>query len=382
MPSIAAQHKSETNTIQDPLNLNQETEMKKSYNLENEMANRAKINLPPVIFGTSGLGNLFVALDEQVKLDIVSECLRLADGKVVFDSAGKYGAGLALETLGRCLTQLKAPPENVIISNKLGWLRTDLTTDEPTFEPGVWKNLKHDAVQKISYDGIMECFEQGNEFLSGYHAQMVSVHDADEYIATAGNARQSEELYEDVLDAYQALYELKKQGKVESIGVGAKDWKVIERIAKDVDLDWIMIANSMTIKRHPGALLDFIAEMDRRGIYVINSAVFHSGFLVGSNYFDYRLIESGNSQSDALLKWREDFFKVCSEFSVTPAQACVQFGLNVPGVKSIALNTTDANRVQSNLAMINTNIPTQFWQELKNRNLAEINLSTFIDRNE
>ncbi|SKC81760.1 aldo/keto reductase [Ohtaekwangia koreensis] len=348
--------------------------MKEYYKQEDKGTSKAVISLPPVIFGTSGLGNLFVALDEEEKLNIVSECLRLSQGKVVFDSAGKYGAGLALETLGKCLKQLNAPPENVIISNKLGWFRTELTTDEPTFEPGVWKNLKHDAVQKISYEGIMHCFEQGNEFLNGYHAQMVSVHDPDEYIAKASNTRHADELYQDVLDAYQALHDLKRQGKVESIGVGSKDWKVIERIAKNVELDWIMIANSMTIKKHPRALLDFVAEMESKGIYVINSAVFHSGFLVGSNYFDYRLIERGIPENDALFKWREDFFAVCNEFSVTPAQACVQFGLNVPGVKSIALNTTDAKRVQSNLAMIHANIPAQFWQELKNRNLIEENL--------
>jgi D-threo-aldose 1-dehydrogenase len=346
--------------------------MKETYKRENGESARSTITLPPVVFGTSGLGNLFVALDEEEKLNIVSECLRLSNGKVVFDSAGKYGAGLALETLGKCLKQLNAQSENVTISNKLGWFRTDLTTEEPTFEPGVWKNLKYDAVQKISYDGIMECYEQGNELLGGYHAQMVSVHDPDEYIATAKSAGHAEELYEDILDAYKALYELKKQGKVQSVGVGAKDWKVIEHIAKDVELDWIMIANSMTIKRHPKALLDFIEEMDRRGVCLINSAVFHSGFLVGSNYFDYRLIEKGNLQSDALFKWRDDFFKVCNEFSVSPAQACVQFALNVPGIRSIALNTTDSKRVHSNMAMVHATIPDQFWKEMKARQLTEV----------
>src|SRR5687767_14195146 len=122
--------------------------------------NTDSLDLPPVIFGTSGLGNLFVALTEEEKLNIIKECVRLSKGKVVFDSAGKYGAGLALETLGKFLKQLNVPGEEIIISNKLGWLGTELTTPEPTFEPGVWKDLKHDAVQKISYDGIMECFRQ------------------------------------------------------------------------------------------------------------------------------------------------------------------------------------------------------------------------------
>src|SRR6476660_9673362 len=144
---------------------------------QNQKVHERKLNameLPPILFGTSGLGNLFVALDEEAKFNIVKECVRLSKGKIVFDSAGKYGAGLALETLGKLLKQLNVPKEEVIISNKLGWLRTELKTPEPTFEPGVWKDLKHDAVQKISYDGIMECFEQGNELLNGYIPQMVS----------------------------------------------------------------------------------------------------------------------------------------------------------------------------------------------------------------
>ena len=158
--------------------------------------------LPPVIFGTSGLGNLFVVLTQEEKLDIIKECIRLSKRKVVFDSAGKYGAGLALETLGKLLKQLNISREDVIISNKLGWLRTELKTPEPTFEPGVWKDLKHDAIQKISYDGIMECFEQGNELLNGYNPQMVSVHDPDEYMASAKGYPHSQKLYEDILDAY------------------------------------------------------------------------------------------------------------------------------------------------------------------------------------
>lgn len=327
--------------------------------------------LPPVIFGTSGLGNLFVVLTEEEKLNVIKECIRLSNGKVVFDTAGKYGAGLALEVLGKLLKQLNINSEDVIISNKLGWLRTELKTPEPTFEPGVWKDLKHDAVQKISYDGIMECFEQGNELLNGYIPQMVSVHDPDEYMATAKGYSQSENLYADILDAYEALYDLKRQGKVQSVGVGAKDWNIIKRIAGDIDLDWIMIANSMTIKRHPKELLNFIEEMNKKGVVVINSAVFHSGFLVGSDYFDYQLVQPGTAAKDALLKWREDFFNTCGQFNVKPAEACVQFAYNVPGVKSIALNTTHANRVQTNLQMINANIPLQFWQELKNKNLID-----------
>jgi len=332
--------------------------------------------LPAVIFGTSGLGNLFVAHSYETKLGIVAESVRLSDGIVVFDSAGKYGAGLALETLGSCLKDLNVHQDKVIISNKLGWFRTELRSAEPTFEPGVWKNLKHDAVQRISYHGIIECFEQGNELLNGYVPQMVSVHDPDEYLAQARDQHHENKLYEDILDSYKALSDLKQQGKVQSIGVGAKNWRTIKRISGDVELDWVMIANSMTIKNHPPELLEFISALEDKGVYVINSAVFHSGFLVGGDYFDYEMIEEGSPKGDSLFKWRKVFFEVCKQFEVSPATACVQFALNVPGVKSIALNTTDAKRVKENLEMASIKIPVEFWSSLRSKGLVKADFLT------
>ncbi len=330
---------------------------------------KISIPLPPIIFGTSGLGNLFVALDEATKYSIIKECVLQSTKPVVFDTAGKYGAGLALETLGTCLNQLNVSSKNVVISNKLGWLRTLLTTTEPTFEPGVWKDLKYDAVQKISYDGILECFEQGNSLLHGYIPQMVSVHDPDEYLANAKNEAEEAKLYNDILEAYKALFDLKQQGKVQAVGVGAKDWKVIQRIAGDVPLDWVMIANSMTIKTHPAELLQFIRELDNKGVMVINSAVFHSGFLTGTNYYDYKLLHPDAPENKVLFQWRERFFALCQSFHIKPAEACVQFALQVPGVKSVALNTTDADRVKKNIEMAKVFIPPAFWQAMKSEGL-------------
>lgn len=327
------------------------------------------ISLPRIIFGTSGLGNLYEATDQAAKCDIVQECVNNSKGAVVFDSAGKYGAGLALESLGKSLRELHVNPENVVISNKLGWLRTELKTAEPTFERGVWKNLAHDAVQKISYDGIIECYEQGNELLNGYNPQLASVHDPDEYLATAVDEEHERKLYNDILQAYKALFDLKKEGKVLGVGVGAKNWQVIKRITNDVQLDWIMIANSLTIKNHPEELLQFVADMESRGVVVINSAVFHSGCLVGGNYYDYRPVTLSDPSDKLLLQWREDFFELCLRFNIRPAEACVQFALSVPGITSIALNTSDKSKVKENVALANVTIPAGFWQAMKAKGL-------------
>jgi D-threo-aldose 1-dehydrogenase len=325
--------------------------------------------LPTVISGTSSLGNLYEALPFERKTAIVKAYIEANGFPAVFDTAGKYGAGLALETLGECLRTLGVQQHQVIISNKLGWARIPLTTEEPTFEPGVWKNLQHDARQQISYDGIIACYHQGNELLKTYNAQLASVHDPDEYLAAAANEHDKQQRYQDILEAYRALHDLKKQGLVQAIGVGAKSWTTIQRISRDVDLDWVMLANSLTVYDHPAGLLDFVKELKEKDVRIVNSAVFNGGFLTGSSYFNYQPVTEQNPAHQPLFEWRAAFYTLCKQFGISPAAACVYFAIHIPGVTSIALNSSSPERTRQNVAMANVEVPPAFWTAMKEQGL-------------
>jgi len=131
--------------------------------MEHHVFGQTGLVIPPIVFGTSSLGNLYKVLPQETKHEIVRQWFAQVTAPVAIDSAGKYGAGLALETIGHELASLGVNPSQVTICNKLGWRRKPLTTPEPTFEPGVWTGLEHDAVQDISYDGILRCWEEGCE---------------------------------------------------------------------------------------------------------------------------------------------------------------------------------------------------------------------------
>lgn len=326
------------------------------------------LKLPKVVFGASALANLYERVPEEKKLAIVENWLTHQSPLTVIDSAGKYGAGMSLEMIGKCLKQLNVPPERVLISNKLGWKRVALSGPEPTFDAGLWIDCTHDVVQRMSYDGIMECFEQGNEILGDYNAQLLSIHDPDEYIAAAKSESEAKVCYQNVLDGYRALHDLREFGKVLGVGIGSKDWRLIKRVFDDgVSLDWVMFANSFTIYRHPEEIIDFIAELHAAGVVVINSAVFNAGFLIGGKWFDYR--EVTREQEPELFDWRDRFKAVCDEYKISPALACCQFALTPPGIVSIALNTSKPERVADNVALANGSVPDSFWQRLKSEGL-------------
>ncbi len=356
--------------------------MKKSlFHTKYEILNIVKMNnlkkfgntglsIPAIIYGTSFMGNLYHELNEEVKLQIMQQWFEVSKGTPMIDCAGKYGAGLALEVIGEGLKKLGIDKSNITISNKLGWFRIPLTTEEPTFEPGAWVNLKNDAVQKISYTGILECWKQGCELLGDYYKpQVVSVHDPDEYLFAATSQEDRGKRLNDILDAYKALFELKEKGEVRAVGIGAKDWLTIKELYNHVKFDWVMFANKLTIYHHPKEIVDFIERIHNDGVGIINSAIFNAGFLTGGEFFDYRKINPDSIEDQKLLAWRNTFFRICDKFGVIPGDACLKFAFAMPQINAVALNPSKPSRIRRNVDVLATDLPYGFWKELKSEKI-------------
>ena len=333
---------------------------------------KSGLKVPQVIYGTSYLGNLYTALAYEDKLELIRKWFECTERPVVIDSAGKYGAGLALEMIGKGLADLEIHPDDIVISNKLGWYRVPLTSDEPTFEPGAWVDLEYDCIQTFGYDGILKCFEQGNDLLGGlYKSELVSVHDPDEYLLAAESARDRDRRLLEILDSYRALFDLKNRGKVKAVGIGSKDWTIIRELYEHVPFDWVMFANSFTIFSHPADLLIFMDKLNVEGVGIVNSAVFHGGFLTGGDKFDYQDVDPESQKGKFLFGWRDAFNSMCEKHGVDPGDACLHFGLSHPAIVSIALNTSKPHKMRRNVENILKEIPATFWAGLKEEELID-----------
>ncbi len=323
------------------------------------------LDLPGIVFGATSLGNLFRAATDDEKSAIVQQWLSSGLSPVVIDSAGKYGAGLSLEVIGRELAARSVPRSSVVISNKLAWRRVPLTTPEPTFEPGAWVDIQHDAVQDISYDGIMRCWHEGNQLLGDYPAQLVSVHDPDEYLDASSDAADRARRLQDIIEAYRALVELKQAQQVAGVGVGAKNWRVIQELDRYCQFDWVMFANSFTILEHPPELRELITSLSGRGVAVINSALFHGGFLLGGEFYNYRRVDPTQSADQQLLATRSKLASICQEFECSVFDVGVAFGRSHPGIHAVALSSSRADRVREHLAAVERQLPPELWSRLR-----------------
>lgn len=338
-------------------------------------SNQSLIGLPAgrrIIYGTSYLGNLYREMSPAEKIALMQEWFRVEDGTVMIDSAGKYGAGLALEVIGRGLESLGIRPDQVTISNKLGWYRIPLKGAAPAFEPGVWANLQFDAIQKISYSGILECWEQGCRLLGGnYKPALVSVHDPDEYLAAATDASDRSKRLKDILGAYRALFELKEKGEVKAVGIGSKDWLVIRELHGEVPFDWVMFANQFTLYRHSPELIRFMDELRMTGAEIINSGIFNAGFLTGGDYFDYRITHADDPADRPLFRWREKFFAGCDRFGIAPGDACLKFAVSAPQIAAVVLNPGKPSRMARNRQLLAEEFDPAFWRELKDQGIID-----------
>jgi len=198
----------------------------------------------------------------------------------------------------------------------------------------------------------------------------VSVHDPDEYLASAKDDAELSSRKDDVLGAYKALAELKAAGAVQSIGVGAKDISVIDFISDHVQLDWAMFACSITPYTHTEYARALLKKLGKQGVDVINSAVFNAGFLIGGDHFDYQKLT--RERHPDKFAWRDRFNAICAEYDIKPAAACVQFSFLFKEVVSVALNTTKASRVKSNVELGEAVIPTSFWTRLRDEGLTSV----------
>jgi len=341
---------------------------------EKKALGKTGLKVPQVVYGTSYLGNLYRALPFDDKLALIAKWFECTEKPVVIDTAGKYGAGLALEVIGEGLSTLGIRPEEVIISNKLGWYRIPLTSEEPTFEPGAWVDLQNDCFQTFGYHTILKCFDQGNELLGGtYRSEVVSIHDPDEYLLAARDPADRDQRLLEILESYRALFDLKKEGKVKAVGIGSKDWTIIRELYEHVPFDWVMFANSFTVFSHPKEILEFMDRLDADGVGIINSAVFHGGFLTGGDKFDYQEVDPESEKGQVLHAWRDAFSALCREHSVNPGDACLHFGISHPAIVSMALNTSKPEKMNRNVEILQKEIPSAFWQALKDGNLIDPN---------
>jgi D-threo-aldose 1-dehydrogenase len=292
------------------------------------------IELGRLALGTAPIGGLYEAVEDETALAVVDQAWQL--GLRYFDTAPRYGAGLAERRLGAGLRG--RPREEFVVSTKVGRL----------LGPG--RSEWVGAPELVDYfdfsqDATLRSLEQSLGRLGLDRVDIVFVHDPDDHFDEA------------LAGSFRALRRLRDEGVVRAIGVGANQPAVLCRFAREADPDCFLVAGRFTALDRT-AEPELLPLCEEKGITVIAGGVFNSGVIVGGTTFDYRTAAPEVVARVARLR------EACERHDVPLPAAAVQFPLRHPAVATVLIGCRTPTEVAEDVRLSALAVPDTLWDEL------------------
>ncbi len=320
---------------------------------------QSQVVLSPLGFGAAPIGNLYTSVtDAQAQAALAAAS---SAGIQYFDTAPHYGFGLSESRLGQFLASGATAP---VISTKVGRLLVPTTADQ-AMRHGFVDTPALEPEFDYSYDGIMRSFESSLARLGCDSVDILFAHDLGRVTHGDLHPERFKTFFE---GGYKAMAQLKAEGRVKAIGLGANEWQVCEEAMAQGDFDGFLLAGRYSLLEQ-GALETFLPNCAARGASVILGGPFNSGILAtgvkgpGPKYYNYEPAPAAIVARVAQLE------SLCDEFSVPLAAAALQFPLAHAQVASVLAGFASRDQVSQAARWMAQPIPNEFWQQLREREL-------------
>lgn len=316
-----------------------------------------KTSLPATLlgYGGGGISNMYAAVSEADALASVEAAWDA--GIRLFDTAPFYGYGLAERRMGEVLRN--KPRDEYLLSSKVGRLLVPRAGKEAhDFFPE--SPMPFNPVYDYSYDGAMRSFEDSLQRLGLDRLDILLIHDIG---AAQHGADAHPELFKECMaGAGKALVELRDQGVVGAIGLGANEWQVCVEALEHIDFDVFLMAGRYSLLEHQDPYDNFFPVLEKCGAKLMIGGAFNSGILAATTpeqqYFNYA------KASQEVIATVEQLRTQCQGHNVELPAAALQFPAAHPCVASVLFGARTAAEVAQNTANFAVEIPAQLWSDL------------------
>jgi D-threo-aldose 1-dehydrogenase len=328
----------------------------------------------PIGFGGAPLGNMFRNIAEVEAAATVDAAWEL--GTRYFDTAPLYGAGLSEVRLGKLLSKRKR--SEFILSTKVGRLILDEAEDVKTRDLGEKSDIfRYGRNNKIVYDytaaGTHRSIEDSLKRMSVERIDFVWVHDVardfhgDGWLGMFDVARKG---------AFKVLSELRDQGVIKGWGLGVNKVLPVEVLLdlEETRADGTLLAGRYTLLDHESALRSVMPAAASRGVDIVSGGPYSSGVLAGGTHFEY-----APAPKEILAKV-EKITKLCAQYDIPIKAAALQFCLAHPAVAAVIPGASKPERLREDHRALQTNIPDDFWRDLRRAKLVALEAPLPIDR--
>ncbi len=320
---------------------------------------KTSLAVPAFGFGAAHLGGMHA----RVPGEVAAATLRAAweHGVRFFDTAPYYGRGLSEHRVGSFL--IDKPREEFILTTKVGrYFRRP--GDPRRFARAPWEGgLNMEIVWDYSYDGIMRSYEQSLLRLGLDSVDALLIHDPEASLTEGGPS-----IDELARSGIRALEELKRSGHIKAIGMGLNASESIDRFARRVPLDFLIVAMPYTLLDQ-SALATGLRYCTENAISVVIGAPYASGILVTGPGPDARYRYQPAPPDIQHKAGRIE--EICRSHGVAMAAAALRFPLAHPAVVAVIPGGARPEEVTANLAYFGQSIPPGLWSDLRGAGLLD-----------
>lgn len=308
--------------------------------MQKKKLGRTNLQITPIGFGTSGLGNMPDTYGYAVEEERARATVRaIFDGPINWlDTSRNYGFGRSEQRVGEVIRERGGLPPGFIISTKL-----DREADTNRFDGAQARRSIEQSLEALGLDRV----------------HILHLHDPEH----TGNV--PEVVGRD--GAVPELMRMKEEGLCDAVGLAAGVVDVMMPILRDFEFDAIITHNRFTLaNRNAETMMDFCVA---RGIAVLNAAPYASGVLAKgvADYPRYVYQEANDAALDPIRRIEE----VCARHGVPTGVAALQFSIRDPRVAGTIVGVTKPERVQQTIEWAGRAVPDALWADL-----AELSFST------
>ena len=266
----------------------------------------------------------------------------------LYDSAPLYGGGVSEERLGAALKGL--PRRAYVLTTKTGVTRP---WGQAAIPPGETRRRAAD-VWDYSRAGTRASVARSLERLGTDYLDVVHLHDIEGREAVC-------------MSAHAALLELRSEGVVGGIGIGANDADAPLRLIGQARFDAILMAGRYTLLDQ--SALPLFERAAAAGIRIVAGGLFNSGILASGATqgatFAY------DPAPPAIIERVRRIEAICRRHQVPLKAAALQFVAAHPAVSTLLLGPRSVAELEDSLAMLAHPVPAALWVELRDAQLIE-----------
>jgi len=328
--------------------------------IKSKIISSADLAVTELGFGAATLGNLYYEISDDDAYQSVEKAIE--SGIAHFDTAPYYGFGLSERRLGDALRQYDS--SSYVISTKVGRLLEPC--DKASVKYGFHSPMPFEPKYDYSYDGIMRSVEHSFQRLGLSKIDILYMHD----IGSVTHGEMHRHYFKQAANGgFKAMQQLRDQGVVKAIGLGVNEYQVCEEAMDFAHFDCFLLAGRYSLLEQD-ALESFLPRCVKEKSSVVIGGPYNSGILA-TGVSNPKVVPHYNYEPapPSIIEKVAQLEAICSEYNIPLAAAALQYPLAHEAVCSVIPGLSCASRVEKTVSLMNTHIPTEFWQSLKQQGL-------------